>query len=552
MAVITMQDVHRMRKLKTQDVNRTWRDLVNMGRMSFDPSILGPFTGIRDVWKNEPAIVVGAGPSLKDFDLSQIDNMHSIGINHVIEDYDNFEYFLFLDDRFLSKTTYDINKYKGKIFSSNKCRNLPGLNNVRFKTRSHKDKIDLNIEKGLFNGMLSALSALHLALITGANPIYLIGVDCGGGTPDNYHYKVNYTGASKGIERHKKYEGTAGFFKAFTPYKDRIKNMSEISNIKTFEKASVDEFKKDIKPVKRNKEPVVCHVIKMNNMEEMGDISRQVYSMGYGKHIYCRLGEKLPKADIYLLECFINGAKQFEMFDKPKGSKVISLIHSSSSCKPAKCSDEVIVLTKAWQDMYTKRGTKSKWIHAAIDTQIYHKRIDYTNKVFGRITRYSPGKVHPNWNQVMLNVLERVEESKCIMFTGRNARLTNHERLTIDDSIKINDHELKAEKLAQLSIFADMHNTFVETFSLCLLEAMAAGLAIVLYSKTAQPSMIEVIGDAGIICKTEKEFEDTIVRLLNNPEEKKEWGSKARLRAEEFTVTKMIDKYDKIFKDLHK
>jgi glycosyltransferase involved in cell wall biosynthesis len=61
-----------------------------------------------------------------------------------------------------------------------------------------------------------------------------------------------------------------------------------------------------------------------------------------------------------------------------------------------------------------------------------------------------------------------------------------------------------------------------------------------------------VIGDAGIICKTEKEFEDTIVRLLNNPEEKKEWGSKARLRAEEFTVTKMIDKYDKIFKDLHK
>jgi glycosyltransferase involved in cell wall biosynthesis len=524
--------------------------------MSFDPSILGPFHGIKDVWKNEPCVLVGAGPSLKDFDLAQIDNMHSIGINHVIEDYDKFEYFLFLDDRFLAKTTYDMNNYKGKIFSSNKCRNLPGLNNVRFKTRSHKDKIDMDITKGLYTGMLSALCTLHLALITGADPIYIIGFDCGGGPADNFHYKKDYTGGVHNEETLKKYEGTAGYFEAFRPYKERVRNLSSVSNIKLFDRMTIEEFKEETKAFRikkrENKEPVVCHVIKMNNMEEMGDISRQVYGLGYGKHIYCRLGEKLPKADIYLLECFINGGKQYEMFDKPKGSKVISLIHSSSSCKPAKCSDEVIVLTKAWQDMYTKRGTKSKWIHAAIDTQIYNKRIDYTNKVFGRITRYSPGKVHPNWNQVMLNVLERVEESKCIMFTGRNAKLTNHERLIVDDSIKINDHELKANKLAQLSIFADMHNTFVETFSLCLLEAMAAGLAIVLYSKAAQPSMVEVIGDAGIICKKEKEFEDIIVRLLNNPEEKKEWGSKARLRAEEFTVTKMIDKYDKIFKDLHK
>jgi glycosyltransferase involved in cell wall biosynthesis len=79
---------------------------------------------------------------------------------------------------------------------------------------------------------------------------------------------------------------------------------------------------------------------------------------------------------------------------------------------------------------------------------------------------------------------------------------------------------------------------------------MAAGLCIILYSKAPQPSMTEVIGNAGIICKTQQGFENKIIEMLENPDKKKEWGLKAKTRAKEYTIEKMIAKYNKLFKEI--
>lgn len=569
--VLRLKDWHKIQRWKDFDIkdiakiNKTWENLEDLGRFFLDCKVrLGPYTGIKNAWKDQPAFIVGASASLKGYDLRKLNGLNTIGINHMIEYYDKFKWFIFLDNRFLKKTTYDLNNYKGKIFSSNACMLLSdNLDVVRFKKRGQRDHVDMDIEKGLYNGCLTGLAALHLALISGANPIYLLGCD---NTPDqtyqDYHYGNNdYNGEIKTKEKYEKYIGALGYYKKFLPWKNRIINVCPNGKMEYFNKISLENLDSIISEIKgidikeqnfekieiKKREPIICHVMKMNDIKQMGDITRYVYDQCYGKHITHNINDKnLPFADIYLLECFINGHKEFLEFKKPfPAAKIISLIHSSGRCTASRESDKVITISTAFKQKFPK----SIMIPAGIDLSLYDNEVDYNKQTFGRITRYSPGKVHPAWNNIILEILNEYIDSKCIMYVDRYPE-THHQRLVVDTTIKINEVQKKAKKLSELTIFADMHNTFVETFSLCLLEAMATGLAIVLYSSVDQPAMREIISYSGIICNSAPQFRDTIKRLLKNPEEKKEWGQKAKERAKEFSIEKMIKQYDKVFKEI--
>lgn len=558
MRAIQLKDIHRMRnvigedKINPKRYKKFFEYLDDAGRIGINPQInLGPYDGITNAWKNEPAIVIGSGPSLKGFDFERIKNIHSIGINHVIEDFDGFEWFIFLDRRFLNKTTYDMTKYTGKVICQNNCPPIEGLDTVFFKTIKHNNEIDLDIKNGLYKGSLTSLVAVHLALISGASPIFLIGCDCGGGTFDNYHYKKNYTGATKTKEKWVKYNNTAAMFNKFKPWADRIINLSSISNIKTFKKDDIENYqilRKKQKKIQIQTNKTICHMISMENMSQMGDISRYVYEKGIANHIFCNINTAPPMADIYFLECFIRDNQKYVNFQRPhKKAKIISLVHSSSSCMPSKNSDKIITITQAWNNIMKTRNIESIVIPAGIDISLYNHAVDYDKQTFGRITRYSSGKIHPEWNNVVKNILDKNDKAKCIMYTRKDKRLLQHERMIIDDSIKINELEKKAKKLSELTIFADMHNTFVETFSLCLLEAMATGLCCIMLSKNPQPAMREVLGNAGIWCNTPLQFEQMIEKMLKNPKAKKEWGKKAKKRAKLYSIERMIERYNNIF-----
>ena len=307
--------------------------------------------------------------------------------------------------------------------------------------------------------------------------------------------------------------------------------------------------KSSIVKVQANKKPIICHMITMKNMQVMGDISRQIYDLSYGDHIFCNIDNVPPKADIYLLECFINKHQKYIDFKKPyPDSKVISLIHSSCTCMPAKCSDKIITLTHGWQRVLkAKIGKDSVVIPAGIDTEIYNYPINYEGKTFGRITRWTGGKIHPEWNDFMKSILILHPDSRAIIISN-NARKINAKRVLYIDDIKIHEHDKKARALSQMAVFADMHHTFQETFSLCLLEAMAAGCAYILYSTSPQPSMFEILGDAGIICLTVQEFKKKFVQLLLDTDMKREYGTRARNKAKLYSIDKMIQGYNRVFK----
>ncbi len=557
MGVVRLRDVHKMQRWKNFAINKTWDDLDKMGVFTDGQIRLGPFDDIRDAWKGEPAFIVGGSKGLEGIDLSFIKNYHSIVINHAIEENpDLFEWLIFLDQRFVQTTKMNLDDFKGKIFASNRTTYFAD-NVVRFRPMSHKQNPTLEIEDGLYNGFLTGLCALHLALIAGADPIYLLGCDSGGGTDQNYHYKKDYPGEIKTDKKRLKYIGANRYHEAFKPWKSRIINVDPLGEIPYYKKASIDDvpfkkLKKKKKKIAFTGDPVICHVINMPDMNSMGDISRHLYERGYGNHIYSHIDAPPPKADIYLLECFINGSQKFVNFQKPEPrSKVVSLIHSSGNCMPAKCSDRIVNITEAWRDAIRRRGFKSTMIYGAIDMTPFTAIPDYTLKTFGRITRNSPGKVHPETGAIVSRILDRYGDAEFHFITDRPraTRMIDHERAKYITDIKINEIARKAEALSHLTVFADAHNTFVETFSLCLLEAMAAGLACVIIGDR-QPAMVEVLGNSGIIVKDIREFEAVLTDLLPNTNKKVELGHRARKRAKEFTVEKMLSSYERLFRSV--
>jgi hypothetical protein len=424
----------------------------------------GHFDGIMNAWKDEPCFVVGTSRAIEGFNFNLLNGLHTIGINHLIEDWDLMEWFIFLDERFLSKTTYDINKFKGKIFASSRTNILKNKNYIRYRQLFKVDEIELNIINGLY-GKLTGLNALHLALISGANPIYLLGMD----TPKeiatqkgtiNHHYKNDYTAEKKQREYLQKYINTYKSYNKFVKWKDKIINVC-LDGVAPdiFRRVSQDQLKEEINKIKKVeiKQNIICHITNFEDINKMNEVSRHIFNLTEGKHIRCHIDNKvIPEADIYLLECILRDKAKFQEWKNPKG-KLISLVHSGNIF--SKYSDKIVTLTESQK--------KDVVIPVGIDMNYYKYDIDYNNKVFGRITPYSVGKVHSEFSNIVKRIKERFQDSKCLMICN-NIGNRKSENIEYIEDIQRFENEKKAKALSQMSIFADMHHTYKETFSIGL------------------------------------------------------------------------------------
>jgi glycosyltransferase involved in cell wall biosynthesis len=560
--IIEIKKEMEKKRIENERIDQLWRNLIEQGAIKHNNKLTArEFMEVKDIWKNEPCYVVGCGPSLKEFidkfGFDILKGKHTIGINHIVEDWDGFEWLIFLDRRFINLTSYNLDKFPGRIFA----RNSTGFENRAFDYlyKITSKKPTLNIDDGLYNGNLTGLCALHLAIITGANPIYLLGIDCGGGTPKDYHYKSNYTGEVElegGKVKLTKYKGTAQYFNEFNPWINRIINLSSISNIKTFKKEDMYKHFNNqlVKKINILQNPIICHIIGMDNMDKMGDISRNIFNMKYGRHIYSNINNpEYPKADLYFIESFLQNFEKYKNFTKPNlNAKVISLIHSCLPCTYADNSDAVVFLTETWKRLFEYRNIKkSVIIPGAIDNNIFgNPEPDYSKHTFGRITRSSPAKIHPGYYKMVNNILEKDKLAKCIMITDapNKIKIISHERLIFDKSIKINETQKKAQVLRELSLYIHAHNGFTEIFSMGILEAMATGLCVIVNEK--QDSMKEQLGGTGIFCTSIEEMEKIILELLPDIEHKKELGRKTKQRAMEFSIEKMQQSYENLFREV--
>lgn len=550
--MLEIRDALQMRR-KTKD--DTWKFFLELGDINGNQIMERSYQGIKNAWLNEPCYIIGSGPDLGTF-VSQIgwpflDGKHTIGINHTIEDYDRFEWFLFLDKRFLLLTTYDMSKYMGRVFAHCATGKLPSDNVTIFHTNTDRPTND--VQKGLFSGSLSGLCALNLALISGASPIYLIGFGMGkGANAQNYHYKEGYTGEKKEQKTFDKFVRVQKAFRAFENYADQIVHVTDGKDIPVFtNKLPITDISKSVQPVLQwtGTKPRIVHISFTNELNKHADITRYICTEGFGEHVLVSTKQRIPEADLYITEHFLSTdafVKQFVHKDR-----AINIVHTVN-CIPPQGYLKNIALTDAWKKYLEHYFVRNiEMIHGGIDVEAYKEiSADYDAYTFGRITRYSAGKIHPDWNETIRGILEAKKDAQCIMFTQldqiNNRPTLAHERMVYDKSCQISS--FKGEYLKRLSIYVHANGSFKETLSFAVIEAMATGLPIVfLDEKTGV--LDEVTGGTQIKCATMSDVQKAILTLLDNPKMKMYHGAQAKTQAKRFDKRIMLAKFDKVMRE---
>lgn len=543
-------------QLNKMKIDDTWKFFQKLGFIDGNRLDARNYDGIHGVWQDEPCFIIGGGPALKEF-ISEIgfdflNDKHTIGINHIIEDYDNLEWFFFLDQRFLEKTTYNLNNFIGRIFAQ--C--TTGLKQSEKITLYYctTDRPGNKIQDGLFSPNLSGLAALNLAILTGANPVYLLGYGMGSGASEkSYHYKEDYTGEVKKKEIFEKFIRVNKQFEHFCQWAHRIMHVTEGDDIPVFKKMRIAQFKKEVvdksPTIKINQKPTIVHCSFSDNVEVHADITRYMIKECFGNHKIIDINKGvIPKADLYIFEHFQSTNQAIIKF--PYKHKAIDIVHTVN-CIPPKGFKKVISLTQAWKQILKGYFIESDQIYGGIDIDAYKDICpDYDKKVFGRITRWSPSKIHPGWNRLVKEILEDYPDSKCLMYVDfmnrRNRETLKHERMIYDESCKIN--MFKGDFLKNLSVYVHANGSFKETLSFAIIEAMATGLPIV-YLAEGSGVIGEVVGGAGVECKTIQAIKEVIIEMLKNRDYREEYGKLAKERSKFFSKYKMVKEFNRIIKE---
>jgi len=183
--------------------------------------------------------IVGSGSSLCGFDFNKLDKHFTIGMNHIVEHYDKLNCLLFADRIFVKTTPYDLSKFQGMIFASEKATYQPEIETIKnndnfYIFQDNRGHLSTDIEKdGLYHPTNSAIMAMNLALIMNAKKIYLLGFDYVD-KKGNRHFYPDY-------EHHKRYPMIKFLKKldkmlAFVPHRDRFINLNPESGLNLFKK----------------------------------------------------------------------------------------------------------------------------------------------------------------------------------------------------------------------------------------------------------------------------------------------------------------------------
>lgn len=172
-------------------------------------------------------------------------------------------------------------------------------------------------------------------------------------------------------------------------------------------------------------------------------------------------------------------------------------------------------------------------------------------KLVGAVGRLNWQKGFDELLRAFALVLEKHPDAKLVI-AGEGDRRRDLERLVerlgIGGSVSLHGHRSDVPRfLAALDIFC-MPSRW-EGFGLALVEAMAAGKPCV---ATAVDSLPEVLGEAGVLVPPgdREALAGAIASLLSDPRRREDLASRARGRAQSFSVGTMVARYERLYEEV--
>lgn len=185
-------------------VAQNWIELFRLGEGSVD--MPGGALNISDVpdgaWRGQRCFIVGGGPSLLGFDFNRLRGDRVIAVNMAFYNVPFADIVFGMDkpligDILSGKFGEDCRRvfagFAGvKIWMDIAGGEYPA--DIRLVPSAGQTGWTKSLEQGLCHGQNSGYGALNLAMILGADPIYLLGYDCAKGKDGEKNYHDRYPG----------------------------------------------------------------------------------------------------------------------------------------------------------------------------------------------------------------------------------------------------------------------------------------------------------------------------------------------------------------------
>lgn len=237
---------HIMAIKREQDRNRqTYREIMQNGRAARVETLAKKLPD--GSWAGQRCFIVGGGPSLRGFDFSRLKGERVIAINKSFYDVPFADVVFGMDRPFLDwvmegkfganfKVAFEAFKGIKLWLDLSNYSYPPGVYSIPSAGEIGWTK---SLKEGLYHGQNSGYGAINLAIVLGANPIYLLGFDCSISALGEKHYHDGYPSGSNpdALNRFKRcFEAGAALLNG----RPRIVNLNPNSALRCFEFGNKD------------------------------------------------------------------------------------------------------------------------------------------------------------------------------------------------------------------------------------------------------------------------------------------------------------------------
>jgi len=178
-----------IRKLRTQLNELVWISLIYLNDREFAKwhfKYAKKILKFQDIHKDKDCFIIGNGPSLRNMDLSPLNNYYTFGLNkiHLLMDktHLNVSYHVAVNPLVIEQSAEDFEKLQCPSFISYRCGNriikpLDHINYIITQGPNVKYTFQTNLLQGIHEGYTVTFVAMQIAFFMGFKRVFLIGVD---------------------------------------------------------------------------------------------------------------------------------------------------------------------------------------------------------------------------------------------------------------------------------------------------------------------------------------------------------------------------------------